>query len=398
MSVYYEDRRKVGTKGNQTMTVTKKQLILIIISAVLLIAGAAAIIMLVNPALRQSSVRCEFEAQYIRTGGGPNVRVINSMEELHEYTEAYFTPLGEGETPEPGTFRSAVQKYDESYFKEQVLILVTLEEPSGSIRHEVTSVERTKDGKLAVSVDRLVPQVHTDDMAGWHIIVEPEAGATVEYDTDVILFVDGEEMLTGERTVRNGYRNEANISVDIPEGWVYEITDYHKPEDGDSYLAISFRPESETEGWLTLKYINGAFDPAELGIDAKHVVGTADKYGTTKHYADKGDILWQYVTFTDDLPGTYVALNEGADAWQGLHGVDADSILRSAVFAEGLNRKSDIIDTAILKCDVDYDRYTVEYRDGRWYVYFYTADYCVPAQTVWIYSDSLSGFDGEFYF
>ncbi len=56
------------------------------------------------------------------------------------------------------------------------LIKPILEEGSGSIRHEVKSVVKNPDGSFAVEIERDVPEVGTDDMAEWHIIVEPECG------------------------------------------------------------------------------------------------------------------------------------------------------------------------------------------------------------------------------
>jgi hypothetical protein len=71
------------------------------------------------------------------------------------------------------------------------LIFVLLEEGSGSVRHEVRSIELTEDQKISISIDRNVPEVGTDDMAQWHIILELSRDVLVENSIDTYLYVDG---------------------------------------------------------------------------------------------------------------------------------------------------------------------------------------------------------------
>ena len=55
-------------------------------------------------------------------------------------------------------------------------IMIVLAEGSGSNRHEVKSVIKNSDGSFAVDIERKVPGTGTEDMAGWHIILEIECG------------------------------------------------------------------------------------------------------------------------------------------------------------------------------------------------------------------------------
>ena len=126
-----------------------------------------------------------FEAQYIRTDGYidsreyPIATLITSENELsgyiEQYKDDYYLDEPRGES---GSFIDAVAKYDGDYFADNVIILALLEEGSGSIRHEVVSAV-VEDEAINVEIKRLVPEMGTDDMAEWHIIIElPKEGIT----------------------------------------------------------------------------------------------------------------------------------------------------------------------------------------------------------------------------
>lgn len=123
-----------------------------------------------------------FAAQYIRTDGYvsgakyPAVAVIRSKEELEEYyavnKDVYDMSSRDKIYPDTTIgFADAMQDYSEAYFGGNALILVLLEEPSGSIRHNVSSVTAGGNG-LCISIERLLPEVGTCDMAEWHIFAE----------------------------------------------------------------------------------------------------------------------------------------------------------------------------------------------------------------------------------
>lgn len=116
----------------------------------------------------------EFQARYIRTGFNDDYSskavLINASSELTTYyLENKSTYSLDSE------FKNILNAYDMSFFGDKVLVFVTCAEPSGSIRHEVKSaVYSEKDGtkELTLNIDRIIPEVGTDDMAGWHIIIE----------------------------------------------------------------------------------------------------------------------------------------------------------------------------------------------------------------------------------
>lgn len=123
-----------------------------------------------------------FVFQEIRTDGYhegieyPTVTLIESVDALEEYhkrnkglydlahREKYGSDFTMG-------FLDAAAGYDAEWFESHQLILVLLEEPSGSIRHRVESVVLPKNEIL---IDVLLPEVGTDDMAEWHILIEVE--------------------------------------------------------------------------------------------------------------------------------------------------------------------------------------------------------------------------------
>ena len=142
-----------------------------------------------------------FEAQYIRTDGYSEERsypyciVIDSKEELEAYYDANKEQfdLERKELVYSDTtigFLDACDKYNDTYFESNNLVLVVLQEDSGSIRHEITDVRAHRDENGAVlgwdiTIDRIVPEVGTDDMAQWHLFLEVQMGNIIN-DEDLI--------------------------------------------------------------------------------------------------------------------------------------------------------------------------------------------------------------------
>ena len=121
----------------------------------------------------------DFKAQYIRTNGFhsgvayPVIAVISSAAELEEYAARYW---GKDGLPQPvpsgkaAGFLDPAGKYTDEFFLDSFLVIVLLEETSGSIRHRVESVGA--NGEIVIR--RLLPEIGTCDMAEWNIIVELE--------------------------------------------------------------------------------------------------------------------------------------------------------------------------------------------------------------------------------
>lgn len=115
-----------------------------------------------------SNSQTALNVQYIRIGSGfgprqPSCTIISSVSELAQYT-SNFNQMAFWETEYAG----AILKYNDNYFADNFLVIVLLEENSGSNRHKVESVDRNGD----IVIEQLIPEIGTSDMATWSIIIE----------------------------------------------------------------------------------------------------------------------------------------------------------------------------------------------------------------------------------
>lgn len=74
-------------------------------------------------------------------------------------------------------------EYSEEFFQTKELLIFTLTETSGSIRHTLTGVE-TKGTTIYLDVTRQVPEIGTADMASWLAVVEVEKTEAIAHCTD----------------------------------------------------------------------------------------------------------------------------------------------------------------------------------------------------------------------
>ena len=137
---------------------------------------------------QKSETAVEFNAVYSRTDGYiekkvyPYVTVIGTRAEIVRYTSE-----NEGQYDFYTTFYDAVTAYDTAFFEEKSLIVIMLEEGSGSIRHEVAGIDyNSSTGESIVKINRTVPEEQTDDMAEWHILVEIDKDSPILDNPDLI--------------------------------------------------------------------------------------------------------------------------------------------------------------------------------------------------------------------
>ena len=95
---------------------------------------------------------------------------IQSVEELREYYDN-LKAAEYNELDDDLVSRFTSGQYNEAFFVENFLMLITVSETSGSTRHELTSIEED-NGVLNVLINRQLPYIGTSDMAGWLIIIE----------------------------------------------------------------------------------------------------------------------------------------------------------------------------------------------------------------------------------
>lgn len=315
----------------------------------------------------------DFQTQYIRTDGYhdgveyPIVKIIRSVNELNSYynenKEKY--SLERREDPASDStigFLDACDKYDEAYFEDQILVIVLLEEGSGSIRHNVDNVKLGSDGKLYISIRRDVPEVGTDDMAEWHILIEPEKDINVANDSDVVVYLDGINPKTQPATVRESGAY-SNITLTIPHEWEYET---ERGNNSNEYC-ISFWPADQTEGKIKMWYYT-AFGVCGTGLEEKEI--TVGEYKAWQGTYDNKKV-WDFISFKG-MPGSYVAMNDGADKWWSQYGDEAMQILSSVKLAEGILTEQQAIDLAKKDVTVEYNQTSARFdtEKGLWTVSF----------------------------
>ena len=312
----------------------------------------------------------DFEPQYIRTNGYhekveyPVVKIIRSVDELNAYYNANKDKYNLERRSNPTSdstigFLDAVDKYTAEYFEKQILVMVLLEEGSGGTRHNVDNVKIGTDGKLYVNI-RTTRIGETDDMAEWHILIEPEKDITVASESDIVVYLDGVNPKTQPTTVYES-GNFSNISLTIPHDWEYET---EKGNSNGEYC-IAFWPEDQTEGKLKLWYYT-AFGVCGTGLEEKEI--TVGDYKAWQGTYDNKKV-WDFISFRG-MPGSYVVMNEGADKWWSQYGDEAMDILSTAKIAENIINEEQAIELAKKQTKADYDEVSARFdtEKGIWTV------------------------------
>lgn len=119
--------------------------------------------------------------QYIRTGysslDAHNYQIIRHYGDLNWYYENN-KGICNLERNDPGNaidltigFLDAIDKYNTQWFDENALVLIPLIENSGGITHTIYSYEVDMD-VLKINIKSNLTGAATEDMAGWHLIME----------------------------------------------------------------------------------------------------------------------------------------------------------------------------------------------------------------------------------
>lgn len=101
-------------------------------------------------------------------------------------------------------------------------------------------------------------------------------------------------------------KGNADIRLEIPAGWEYEIQD----EQGVDSFCIAFWPAEQKKGKIEVWY-NAAFGVCGTGLTQQTV--TIGKYKAQQGTYD-GQRMFYYIGFIDTYRD-YVIINEGAEAW-----------------------------------------------------------------------------------
>ena len=287
----------------------------------------------------------DFLAQYIRTNGYsdgeqyPKALWITTPEELSGYyenhKEKYDLDLPFDESV---GFADAVKKYDEAFFEQHDLIFVVLEEGSGSVRHEVTGLKavQMQDGKYKIrpEITRIIPEVGTDDMAEWHIVIEigKEFGKTVSDEIEPV--IKEEQAVSSSGTAEPSGADTASvvgpygqISVYIPATWTAEAV----PVDSDRMMfglyGLILKPKDAVDGHIELFCSDGfAVCGTDLSQEEVTLAGRPVHVGT---YGDHAH--WDFITFGNGNP-QIVAQHTDCDSWTDAMWEEALSVLDTMQF------------------------------------------------------------------
>ena len=117
-----------------------------------------------------------FSVKYLQVENGPVTEypgslLIESTAELGDFIDRH-DPEVLSEWTGDGSLMDVLSSYDEMWFNTHQLLIVFLEEPSGSIRHNVRYIFKDPPPKCMVLIDRSIPEVMNDEAAHWYILIE----------------------------------------------------------------------------------------------------------------------------------------------------------------------------------------------------------------------------------
>lgn len=244
----------------------------------------------------------------------PQIRVIKSVEDFNDYVSGF-----------NNEFADESKKYDEKYFAEKSLIVLLLEEGSGSITHTINDLVMSEEGKLYVYIDTNVPECGDCAMAYWHIFIEPNGNMTEKINnlswTDVKLVFNRVELGTGELV--KVQKDERMLSLIVPDGWEYAthetVDQYNEVVDLAYPIFIEIWPEGETQGSLLFVY-DERFGVCGTGLTSEEVILGGHK-GSMGTYDNNS--VFSFIVFDRE----FVILNMDADKWWNEHGAEAMEIL-----------------------------------------------------------------------
>lgn len=282
-----------------------------------------------------TSKEIDFEAQFIRTAiptpapGGylilPQFDVIKDITHLENYNKNKTLGINED-------FLKATEKYTEEFFEDNILFIAHAEEGSGSNTHKVTKVTKV-NGKTNIYIETITPEVGTCDMAYHRIVVELKKSDTE--NTDFQLFFNGIKALNNWDEIEIT-RENANISLSLPEDWKYTES---SNENGG--FGLSFYHYSDPENNVTIEF-SKSFGVCGTGLRTKDT--RINSYAATMGIYDNNP-TFNYIVF-DNAPGFYVIYNNAdASFWQKYED-DVRAIFSTIRVAEGIIFRYDALKIA----------------------------------------------------
>ena len=95
------------------------------------------------------------------------IRSVNELDKFYEDLKA----ANSNDLDDDLVWRFTDGNYNDGFFSDNFLVMITVEERSGSNRHALSSISENNN-VLKINIDREIPDIGTMDMAGWLIIIE----------------------------------------------------------------------------------------------------------------------------------------------------------------------------------------------------------------------------------
>ena len=140
---------------------------LIIVSAILLIVCIKAIVTELPQEIK-SKEQIKYNSTaiqtylYIEGMKSPRVDVIDNLQQLYDYAYTF----------SDNELDLQFKKYTNSYFEDNILLIVTIQEGSSSITNSVAGIEKTNGKTINIKTNRKVPQTGDTVMAMSHLVIE----------------------------------------------------------------------------------------------------------------------------------------------------------------------------------------------------------------------------------
>ena len=115
------------------------------------------------------------DVQYIRESVGDSDfhdshrYYLTSPEDVAQFADKYLSPYAEKSS-------AYYDSLDNAFFDTQDLLVIPVTEGSGSNRHEVIDLTKDEDGRVTLTILRIIPPIGTCDMAYHQIIIPVEKG------------------------------------------------------------------------------------------------------------------------------------------------------------------------------------------------------------------------------
>lgn len=196
---------------------------------------------------------------------------------------------------------------------------------------------------------------------------------------DANVVVCNEVLADSPQIVSYTYSN-ANMELQLPEGWEYEIEEH---SEDSSVFGINFRPPGGEDGEISLLYYGNTFGVCGTGLSTKDITFENGLQASIGTY-DKSPV-WSYMVYSG-TPGSYVAsVQMDKKQWKEYED-QVMEILGNAKLAQGIMWESEAIEIAREKCTAEYGsaRGNYDFETGVWKIRFYNEHKAGTEQNIWV--------------